>query len=226
MGKFINIGWLKLFFLFVLFVFGWLIVQALITLPRGPVESTQQWYANARIGVYILTLILWGQGTRGGPTIHYFISRLKEKSAPYSMTVWQWACENLIDWQGVKDMHFWSDGGRHFRASVPIATMTARGCEYMCRRSEQASHCHEMKLSFGVPSHFKNHCDGAQAAIKSLLREVTKEATVSDTDTMIRLIQEKYEQYSADGGRKKRMPAFFTAGSRSNLARSSSKIFA
>ena len=28
-------------------------------IPRGPEESAQSWYANARIGVYIYYVILW-----------------------------------------------------------------------------------------------------------------------------------------------------------------------
>ena len=57
--------------------------QALLTLPRGPCETQQSWYATARLGVYITTVVLWGTGASkdGSPIIQFFVSRCKEKGA-------------------------------------------------------------------------------------------------------------------------------------------------
>ena len=110
-------------------------VQALINLPRGPKETTQSYYAGSRLGVYVCTVLLWGAGV-GKPRVHYFMGRCKEKSPPYSMAIFRRRMEEFLDFKGVKDLCWWSDGGKHFRASVPIATMTTRALEQICRVSD------------------------------------------------------------------------------------------
>ena len=193
-----------------------------MTLPRGPTESTQSWYASARLGVYVLTTILWGQGAAAGPTIHYFIGRCKEKSAPYSLAAWEFCLEKLLDLSGVSDLMWWSDGGRHFRAACPISTMSARGVEMLCRHSDVTDHCHTVDLAYGVPSHFKNQCDGAQASLKGLLAEVCKKRKVSTIEDMVQLCRMKYEEYAKDPKRKTRYPAVFhhfSSGDQSCLRR-------
>ena len=117
------------------------------------------------MGVYVCTVIIWGAGV-GAPQIHYFIGRCKEKSAPYSLSIWKQVLENYVDFAGVRDICWWSDGGRHFRANQPIATMSVRGVEYICKRTAVDPTNFSCDLNFGVPSHFKNHCDGAQAHLK------------------------------------------------------------
>ena len=182
--------------------------MALLTLPRGPSETTQSWYANARLGVYVLTLILWGGGLPG-PQIHYFVSRGKEKSVPYSFWSWRWAMQNLVCMDQIENICWWSDGGRHFRSNISISTMAVRGVEMLGQRSHQDRHNHQMDISFGVPSHFKNHCDGAQAHLRHLLSEVAKTRVVSSIDKLIPTCRALYDEFKSDPMRPTRLPAHF-----------------
>ena len=180
--------------------------MALLTLPRGPNESTQSWYANARLGVYICTAILWGAGV-GSPRIHFFVGRCKEKSGPYSMYIWKHIMENLVDLGPVQDICWWSDGGRHFRGTLPISTMAVNGISYLCQKSRHTAHQHTVDLNFGIPSHFKNQCDGAQAQARGILDEVAKKETVSTVPAFIEASRRLYEEYVGDKTRAPRMAA-------------------
>ena len=141
----------------------------MVTLPRGPVESTQSWYASARLGVYCCTLICWGCGV-GAPRVHFFLGRCKEKSAPYSMGIFEYYLKNLVCWDDVEQLQFWSDGGRHFRASVPISTMGLRGLQHLCLKSKAVCP-HSVSLNFGLASHFKNHVMASKLRSKSYLQQ-------------------------------------------------------
>lgn len=180
----------------------------MLTLPRGPTESTQSWYANSRLGVYCCTLILWGSGV-GKPCCHYFLSRCKEKSAPFSMHIFEYALKHLVDWRPVRDLCWWSDGGRHFRASVPISTMAYRGLIHLCSHSEVVGHNHTVDLNFGLASHFKNAADGAQASLKGMLSEAAKtEPTISTIPQMLDRCRAIYDLH-VEGSRIGRMSCRF-----------------
>ena len=159
--------------------------------------------------MYVLTMLVWGAGFDAAPTVHYWIGRCKEKSGPYSLSAWKFAMESLCDLSAVKDIVWWSDVGRHFRANLPIATMCTQGIKSLCDRSLVEDHPHGMSLCFGLPSHFKNHADGAQAALKGLLAEVCKQRTISTIEDMIKFCRLKYEEYVADPSRKPRMKSVF-----------------
>lgn len=180
--------------------------KALLTLPRGPQESTQSWYAKARLGVYVCTVILWGAGV-GKPRVHFFVSRCKEKSGPYSMFIWRYIVRNLVDLKPVKDLCWWSDGGKHFRGNLPIATMCVNGVVELCEKSNHVEHQHIVDLNFGIPSHFKNQCDGAQAHARGLLDEVAKKRVVSTIPDFIATTKALYEEYKADPKKPPRLQA-------------------
>ena len=182
--------------------------KALITLPRGPQESTQSYYAGSRLGVYVCTVFLWGAGV-GAPQVHYFISRCKEKSPPYSLSIWRHVLATFVNFAGVRDICWWSDGGKHFRANQPIATMSVRGVEHICKHSARDADNFSCDINFGVPSHFKNHCDGAQAQLKNILNELAKRDTISEMPQFIREARRLYTEFAEDKTRVQRMPAQF-----------------
>ena len=128
--------------------------QALLTLPRGPTETSQSWYANARLGVYICSAVTWSASAP--PHMHMFVSRCKEKSAPYSLTIFRHLIESILDLRHARRIEWWSDGGRHFRSAAAIATMCLRGLEQIDKRSEHKDFNPCMAINFGCPNRFKN----------------------------------------------------------------------
>ena len=61
--------------------------MALITLPRGPVETVQSWYALARLAVAVLGLISWSDTEP--PHAHIYAGVCKEKGASDTQAVCQ-----------------------------------------------------------------------------------------------------------------------------------------
>ena len=99
--------------------------MAILTLPRGPEETVDSYYANARQGVYILAIIGWGAGYER-PHVTCYISRVKEKGAVYTQAILADFLQHRVRLHSTKDVSFWSDGGRHFRSNVAIASTGAQ----------------------------------------------------------------------------------------------------
>ena len=76
-----------------------------MTLPLGPQETQQSWYASSRLGIYVCTLVCWGAGLAvSSPRTHFFCSRIKEKGAAYSMTIMQNFLDTLATWSQVREV--------------------------------------------------------------------------------------------------------------------------
>ena len=101
--------------------------RTVLGLPRGPEETTQSWCASARLGVYICTVVLWISTCR--PRVLFFCSRVKEKGASYSCSIFKALSDKHIDWSRAHSLVVWSDGGKHFRCNATISTITLRGLE-------------------------------------------------------------------------------------------------
>ena len=125
------------------------------------------------------------------------------------MHIFEYALKHLVDWRPVRDLCWWSDGGRHFRASVPISTMAYRGLIHLCSHSEVVGHNHTVDLNFGLASHFKNAADGAQASLKGMLSEAAKtEPTISTIPQMLDRCRAIYDLH-VEGSRIGRMSCRF-----------------
>lgn len=59
-----------------------------VTLPRGPKETQKSWYANARLGVHVCCIKVFG-GTFGRPVSFMYVSKCKEKGALYSLAIFR-----------------------------------------------------------------------------------------------------------------------------------------
>ena len=177
-----------------------------MSLPRGPVESVQSWYAGSRLAIYILTVIVWGAS--GPPRCHLFVSRCKEKSPPYSLYVWRHLLREILDLTNVEKIEWWSDGGKHFRGQVPIASMVMNGIDELCKRSSLIANF-EVGINFGVSAHFKNACDGAQAHAKAALAEMSKKTVISTLSQYVERAQKLYADFQERPGATSRMPAKF-----------------
>ena len=123
------------------------------------------------------------------------------------MSVMMDLTEKFISWEGVKDVCVWSVGGRHFRSICGISTVCTHMMKQLCQLSDYKRHNHVVDCCFGLASHFKNQCDGAQAHCRQLLDQVSRQTVVSDIPTMIRGVRALYDTYRADPGKPPAMPA-------------------
>ena len=102
----------------------------------------------------------------------------------------------------------WSDGGKHFRCNATIATITLRGLECLSTKSELMG-MGSVDICFGVPNHFKNRCDGAQAYCRAVLDEARKQEHISDIREFITHSRRIHEEHRADPSKEnvlERMP--------------------
>lgn len=122
------------------------------------------------------------------------------------MWCWQHLLKKYVDLSSTEEIVWWSDGGRHFRAASPIATMLVQGMKSLCSRSELRV-CHEVQLNFGVPAHFKNAADGAQAHARGVLQEMARSETISTLEQFVDRASRLYSEYRE--GNDRRMQAQF-----------------
>ena len=137
------------------------------TLPIGPNEVSELWYANSRLGYTTLTAIVWGMAFPG--TKHYFtyISRIVERTTTFTNAIIQDLVRRL-PLATTTDMGWWSDVGPHFRAYKVLGSI-GYGLVDQLR-----IHQHVM---YGVESHMKNPCDGFFAELNSRKRIAKKNGT-------------------------------------------------
>ena len=192
----------QIIFLFISFC------QALLTLPVGPIESQQSWYAGARLGIYVCTVLLWGAGIESrGPEIHFFVSRVKEKGAAYSASIHDFVCTHLISWADVANAEIWSDGGKHFRSAAAISSATCRVMQKICTEGRHRDINPTVEVCFGVAAHFKNQCDGAQSGLRAALVEMTKKELINSPQMMINCCRAIYQEFMDRSGPGSRMVA-------------------
>jgi len=123
--------------------------QEIGTLPRGPAETIETWYAGSRLAYAVCSVKLWGRNYEMPHWLTY-CSRVLEKGVDYSMSIFKHAI-NEINWDGVSEIVCWSDCGRHFQANKAIATMA---CRIVTEKRISVT------IKFGLGKHFKNPCDG------------------------------------------------------------------
>ena len=99
---------------------------------------------------------------------------------------------------GVRNATVWSDGGRHFRSNQGIASMSMYLMKSMCLGADMPRHCPTSKIVFGIPSHFKNVCDGMQGHLRYCLDEAAKLRVVSSVQDLIRECKNVWESHSVD----------------------------
>ena len=134
-----------------------------MTLPRGREETMKSWYANARQGVHVCGLYVWGAGF-ATPTMFFYVSRCQKKGSLYSLSVFRHWMERA-DLSQTRKLQIWSDGGPHFRCNRSISTLSIKGLEAIMKAHGDHDNAKEkinfeVENSFGVPQHFKNECDG------------------------------------------------------------------
>ena len=181
----------------------------MFTLPRGPTETTQSWFAGSRLGCYCCTILVWGSGFEdSGPECHYFMSRIKEKGSSYSMRVYQ-EMLSLLSFKNAHTFSIWSDGGKHFKSRQSISTVTLRGMAKLCEESELKSLLPEVHVSYGVPSHFKNPADGMQGQLRHCLEEIAKSTQLDTIGAFVAEATALWQSYRDDPSAAPRMKATF-----------------
>ena len=124
------------------------------------------------------------------------------------MYAWRHLLREIMDLKDCEEICWWSGGGKHFRGQVPLATMICNGIEQLCTKSG-LRYNFEVGINYGVPAHFKNACDGAQAHAKAALSEMSKKEVISSLEEYVERAQRLYADFQDRPGATTRMPARF-----------------
>ena len=86
--------------------------------------------------------------------------------------------------------------------------MISNGMNELCKRSKLIANF-EVGINYGVPAHFKNACDGAQAHAKAALTEMSKKSVISTLSQYVERAQQLYAEFQDRPGATQRMPSIF-----------------
>ena len=89
--------------------------QELGTLPIGPNEVGDLWYANNRLGYTTFTAMVWGAAFEGKRHFFTYITRVVERTTTFTVALLQDLVTRL-DLSKTTHIGWWSDVGVHFRA--------------------------------------------------------------------------------------------------------------
>ena len=159
--------------------------MATLTLPVGPQQSQQEWYAGARQGIHTCGIKLFGGGL-ARPRVIMFTSVVREKGSLYALAVFRTLLEDFVDLSTVSNIQVWSDGGSHFRCGTTISSLAVH-----CLQALMDAHAIKKEIvytvsqSFGVPCHFKNDCDREFAYLRGLMRRGAARMEITEIKELV-----------------------------------------
>jgi hypothetical protein len=162
------------------------------TLPRTPVEVSQQWRATERLGYSTLAISATtvSPSTSGSRTTWYiFFSRVLEKGPEYPLSCLAELLrrEDPVS-QGIKELLLFSDGPSQFKNRVILGTL---GFDTLAAHSLD-----KVVVSYGCPKHMKSPCDGLFGTLSGILQ--TRVSTVLETIDDLKGVYDTYFQSIAE----------------------------
>ena len=124
--------------------------EAIDSLPKGPVEQVDVYYAGSRLAFSVLGFRIWGAAAPKG-ALHLCFTRVMEKGCHFALAALRDLLEKL-DLISSDSLTFWSDNGRHFNANRTLAT---QGTKLFI----PGGSINTVNVYFGLPKHCKNVCD-------------------------------------------------------------------
>ena len=139
------------------------------TLPMGPEEGGEWWYANARLSITLLVIYTWGRGVR--PAYHTYGSHCLEQTPEFTVACLRDLHAKLGGAGKFKNHIMFSDVGNHFRAGY---TLGYWGAELL-----KVVGIDRTQWIFAPEGHGKGVCDGQGGRITAWLNEVAKKNVIA-----------------------------------------------
>ena len=189
-------------------------LQALLTVPRGPEETVDDWYATARQGIATTAIVTWQFGQ--APKVFFYVSRIKDNSPVFTMALLRNFLHERADLSQCKAITAWSGGGTHFRSNEAISTAGVRSVQALCQKStavaDDAKCCPQVAINHGVPKHFKNERDRLFGACRTMTDPTAKAQEIPNEIDLLPawlVNYDVYNQMALQSGREVRMVAEF-----------------
>ena len=160
------------------------------TLPVGPDEGGEWWYAHARLSVTLLVIYVWGDGMK--PTYYIYASHCLEQAPEFAVA-------GLLDLQKKmggagrwKEHIMFSDVGNHFRAGYCLGFW---GTVLM-----KVPGVSQARWIFAPEGHGKGVCDGMGGRITGWLHTLAKKTVISTLKSFCQRLQAVATAAEAEGG--------------------------
>ena len=95
------------------------IQQEVKSVPRGPVQTTEDFYANERLGYSLFGCLCWRAGARS--SWHFLFSRVLEKTAAYAVTCFD-RVYDTADWGDSTVLSQWTDGLKQLKCGPMLGS--------------------------------------------------------------------------------------------------------
>ena len=162
------------------------------TLPLGPDEGGQWWYANARLGVTLLVIYVWGIGLT--PTHHAYCSHTMDQTPEFVVACLQDLHKKIGGASKWRRHVMFSDVGHHFRATYTLG--------FWGTHLHKQDGVEETRWVFAPDGHGKGVCDGQGGRITQWLQTLAKKHVISDLKTFCKLLKgiaQEGEKRNPDG---------------------------
>jgi hypothetical protein len=166
--------------------------QKNLSLPVGPREVGEAWYANARLGYSVWTLKAWSVRFPRG-ILYTVFSRCMEKGALYALELRRFAFAQMKAdgfWTDEDTLRSWSDVGTHFLARTVMGTAAV---DWM----EEHRVLKTVHLLYGLGGHMKGDLDGWFGEMIRRLNEVATERYMISIGDLVREYTEYYTEHAA-----------------------------
>jgi hypothetical protein len=147
------------------------------TLPIGPKEDGAWWYANARLSITLLVILVWGEQLH--PTFYTYCSYCMEQTPGFVIACFMDLRARLNADVVFERFHVFCDVGRHFQASRFIGYIL----------SLVPGSVREAEITFFPPGHGKGKCDGQGGRMEHTLNDLARRSVISTLEQYCNLLQ-------------------------------------
>lgn len=138
------------------------------------------WYVRSRLGVANAAYFGWGEGLPEEGVWWLFVSRVSEKPAEFTMSIWYEILEDL-NLSDCDEAAFFTDPGLHHRC---------HGCLGLLGMQVPAQYGINAEINYGPGAHWKTKIDGYFAQKNLVIKHAAEREPIYDDADLVRIFKE------------------------------------
>ena len=152
------------------------------SLPIGPYETSQMWYAPNRLGYNTLGMFSWGHGQGQSGKRWLLLTRVMEKPGHLSCAA-LFHMLPMIMAPSTRKLETGSDCGPHFWCYTVLSAL----CFVIPKQHKIST-----TVNFGEPSHLKGVPDGMFGEVQAMEQKLQRAETISNLDHLATALQKSF----------------------------------
>ena len=161
-----------------------LVTQEVMNWPVGPDQNSEEWRAQARLGIAIFSMQVWCERLRYPGRIYTLITRCTSKKANLTSLCIE-RCLRAIKadglLEGIQQIVVWSDGASHFISKTSITLYAYRIPQFFQVNVRQRR---------GPPNHLKADVDRFFRWLSWIVNEARREMVLNNVQLAMRIFNE------------------------------------